>query len=159
MIGTLEFRRMTLDDVSRILEIEHKSFTLPWSEEAFTLELTQNHFAKYVVAVADGVVIGYGGTWVIIDEAHITNVAVHPDFRGHGIGELLMQQLMALAISYGAERMTLEVRVSNTVAINLYEKMGFLSHGIRKGYYTDNNEDAIIMWAELPRPTTEYEME
>ncbi|KEO82205.1 ribosomal protein S18-alanine N-acetyltransferase [Tumebacillus flagellatus] len=163
MTGTLEFRRMTLEDIPSILEIEHKSFTLPWSEEAFRLELTQNHFAKYVVAVVDDLVVGYGGTWVIIDEAHVTNVAVHPDYRGHGIGELLMRQLMAVAISHGADRMTLEVRVSNLVAQNLYEKMGFLSHGIRKGYYTDNNEDAMIMWAELPRlaldPASDVEME
>lgn len=159
MISTLQYRRMTLADIPRILEIELQSFTLPWSEEAFRLELTQNHFAKYVVAETEGRVIGYAGTWIIIDEAHVTNVAVDPAYRGHGIGEELMKQLMVVAIAHGAERMTLEVRVSNTVAQNLYGKMGFLSHGIRKGYYTDNNEDAMIMWAELPRPTTDYEME
>ncbi|WP_245884653.1 ribosomal protein S18-alanine N-acetyltransferase [Tumebacillus permanentifrigoris] len=150
---------MTLGDIPRILEIELKSFSLPWSEEAFQMELTQNHFAKYVVAEMEGRVIGYAGTWIIIDEAHVTNVAVDPEYRGHSIGETLMKQLMVLAIAHGAERMTLEVRVSNTVAQNLYAKMGFLSHGIRKGYYTDNREDAMIMWAELPRPTTDYEME
>jgi ribosomal-protein-alanine N-acetyltransferase len=159
MIGTMEYRRMTLDDIPRIMEIEHKSFSLPWSQEAFAMELTQNHFAKYVVAVLDGLVVGYGGTWVIIDEAHVTNIAIHPDFRGKKLGEELMKQLMALAIAHGAERMTLEVRVSNTVAQNLYLKLGFLSHGIRKSYYTDNNEDAMIMWADLPRPMTDVEME
>lgn len=151
MTETLVFRRMMLDDLDRIMEIEHSSFTLPWARDAFEAEITQNHFAKYLVAVLDDAVVGYAGVWVILDEGHVTNIAIHPDARGKKLGEALMLQLMATAIANGAERMTLEVRVSNEVAKRLYDKLGFVSHGIRKGYYTDNNEDAMIMWAELPR--------
>ncbi|MGZ4163662.1 MAG: ribosomal protein S18-alanine N-acetyltransferase [Tumebacillaceae bacterium] len=149
MTETLTFRRMMLEDLDRIMEIEHHSFTLPWSREAFVAELTQNHFAKYLVAIHEGVVVGYAGVWVILDEGHVTNIAIHPDARGKKLGEALMRELMATAIANGAERMTLEARVSNFVAIRMYEKLGFASAGIRKGYYTDNNEDAIIMWVEF----------
>ncbi|MGZ4122851.1 MAG: ribosomal protein S18-alanine N-acetyltransferase [Tumebacillaceae bacterium] len=149
MTETLTFRRMALEDLDRIMEIEHHSFTLPWSREAFVAELTQNHFAKYLVAIHEGVVVGYAGVWVILDEGHVTNIAIHPDARGKKLGEALMRELMATAIANGAERMTLEARVSNIVAIRMYEKLGFASAGIRKGYYTDNNEDAIIMWVEF----------
>ncbi|MGZ4032438.1 MAG: ribosomal protein S18-alanine N-acetyltransferase [Tumebacillaceae bacterium] len=149
MTETLTFRRMLLEDLDRIMEIEHHSFTLPWSREAFVAELTQNHFAKYLVAIHEGVVVGYAGVWVILDEGHVTNIAIHPDARGKKLGEALMRELMATAIANGAERMTLEARVSNFVAIRMYEKLGFASAGIRKGYYTDNNEDAIIMWVEF----------
>lgn len=150
MIETLQTRNMTLSDLDRVMEIELKSFTVPWSRDAYLMELTQNHFAKYLVAEVGDEVVGYAGVWVIIDEGHITNIAIDPSQRGKKLGEELMRRMMALAIAHGAERMTLEVRVSNLPAIRLYEKMGFVSHGIRKGYYTDNNEDAMIMWVELP---------
>jgi ribosomal-protein-alanine N-acetyltransferase len=140
---------MTLDDLDRIMEIEHASFTLPWSRDAFEAELTQNHFAKYLVAIHEGQVVGYAGVWVILDEGHVTNIAIHPDARGKKLGEALMRELMATAIAHGSERMTLEVRVSNVVAQRMYEKLGFVNAGIRKGYYTDNNEDAMIMWVEF----------
>jgi [ribosomal protein S18]-alanine N-acetyltransferase len=155
VIDTLEYRPMELGDLDRVMEIELQSFTIPWSRDAYQMELTQNHFAKYFVAMEGGQVVGYAGMWVILDEAHITNIAIDPSFRGKGYGELLMRQMMAYAIAHGAERMTLEVRVTNTVAHGMYEKVGFVSHGIRKGYYTDNNEDAMIMWVELPRPASQ----
>jgi ribosomal-protein-alanine N-acetyltransferase len=144
-----EFRFMTLEDVDAVAELEQLSFTTPWPRDAFVNELTINQHAKYVVAVHDGTVIAYCGMWVIIDEAHITNVAVHPDYRGKKIGERLMRQMMGLALMLGAERMTLEVRPSNTVARSLYAKLGFEEQGRRKNYYSDNNEDAIIMWVTL----------
>lgn len=156
---TLQFRGMRLGDLDRIMEIEHKSFSLPWSRDAFLNELTMNHFAKYLVAEADGQVVGYAGMWVIIDEAHITNIAIHPDYRGKKYGDALMREMIQLSMAHGAERMTLEVRVSNTVAQKLYEKMGFVSHGIRKGYYTDNNEDAMIMWVEFPQQAASHGLE
>ena len=146
----LQFRRMVLSDVERIMEIEPLCFTAPWSREAYYAELTQNHFARYTVAELAGEVIGYGGIWVIIDEAHVTNIAIHPDYQGRHYGEQLMRMLIAQALSHGVRHMTLEVRVSNRTAQRLYEKMGFVPHGIREGYYTDNNEDAIVMWAQLP---------
>jgi ribosomal-protein-alanine N-acetyltransferase len=149
--GPLEYRKMMLEDLDRVMEIEAVSFSLPWSREAYEAELTKNHFAKYLVASLGGLVVGYAGMWVILDEAHITNIAIDPAFRGQKLGYGLMREMMAWSMAHGAERMTLEVRVSNLPAQKLYEKLGFQSHGIRKGYYTDNNEDALIMWVELPR--------
>lgn len=144
---TLRFMR--LEDIPQIHELEKLSFTLPWSEQAFYNELTQNHFARYLVLEEQGKIIAYAGMWIIIDEAHITNVAVHPDYRGQGIGEYMMRQIMELARLYHVARMTLEVRPSNVAARSLYQKLGFVETGIRPRYYSDNNEDAIIMWVEL----------
>lgn len=142
------FRRMQEEDLGRIMEVELLSFTSPWSRYAFEGELT-NHFARYLVVLLDHQIVGYGGMWLIMDEAHVTNVAIHPKWRGYGLGAQLMEQLMAEAVASGAEHMTLEVRVSNHVAQSLYRRMGFTQHGLRKGYYSDNQEDALIMWANL----------
>ncbi|MBX6395699.1 MAG: ribosomal protein S18-alanine N-acetyltransferase [Alicyclobacillaceae bacterium] len=142
---------MRTTDLDRIQEIERASFTMPWSRTAFYGELADNHFARYIVAQRDDVVVGYAGMWLILDEAHITNIAVHPDARRQHVGETLLRHMMAYARSQGACRMTLEVRVSNIPAQNLYHKLGFVTRGVRKGYYTDNHEDALIMWAELSR--------
>ncbi|WP_051074215.1 ribosomal protein S18-alanine N-acetyltransferase [Effusibacillus pohliae] len=140
---------MQLSDIDRILEIERQSFSAPWSRAAFERELTGNHFAKYIVVEVDGRVVGHAGMWIIVDEAHITNIAIDPAYRGRKLGENLLRQMMALAVWNGARRMTLEVRVSNQTAQNLYRKLGFRGCGIRKNYYSDNQEDALIMWAEL----------
>ncbi|WP_204519353.1 ribosomal protein S18-alanine N-acetyltransferase [Brevibacillus fulvus] len=148
-LADVEFRFMTLDDVDAVSELEQLSFTTPWPRDAFVNELTINQHARYVVAVSQGKVIAYGGMWVIFDEVHVTNVAVHPAFRGQKIGEQLMRQMMATAVLFGGERMTLEVRPSNTVARNLYQKLGFVENGRRKKYYSDNDEDALIMWVNL----------
>ncbi|BCJ87190.1 ribosomal protein S18-alanine N-acetyltransferase [Effusibacillus dendaii] len=145
----LTYRKMQLSDIDRVMEIEHKSFPAPWSRVAFEGELLRNHFAKYIVILLGGQIVGYSGMWIILDEAHITTIAVDPDFQGRKIGEHLLRQMMVLAVWNSAERMTLEVRVSNKVAQNLYQKMGFVNCGIRKKYYSDNQEDAIIMWADL----------
>jgi ribosomal-protein-alanine N-acetyltransferase len=157
-MNEVTYRRMELSDIDRILEIERQSFAAPWSRTAFEGELTKNHFARYIVAEMDGRVVGHAGMWIIIDEAHITNIAIDPAYRGRKIGENLLRQMMRLALLNGAERMTLEVRVSNHAAQRLYNKLGFRNYGIRKGYYTDNGEDAMIMWADLhPKEhTTEY---
>ncbi|PIC03856.1 ribosomal-protein-alanine N-acetyltransferase [Anoxybacillus flavithermus] len=143
------FRFMTLQDLDRIVEIEQLSFTLPWSRSSFYQELTNNRYARYIVMEHDGQIIGYCGMWLVMDEAHITNIAVLPEFRGKKLGEALMKQAMALAREEGAQTMTLEVRVSNTVAQSLYRKLGFLNGGIRKRYYSDNQEDALVMWVKL----------
>ncbi|MBO2943768.1 ribosomal protein S18-alanine N-acetyltransferase [Paenibacillus sp. F411] len=145
----LTFRRMTLDDIPSVMEVEQDAFSLPWTEEAFQNEMTMNHFAHYMVMEYEGQLIGYAGMWTIVDEAHITNVALLGDYRGRKWGERLLDELMKTAAFMGMERMTLEVRVSNEVARNLYVKKGFAPAGIRKGYYSDNQEDALIMWAEL----------
>lgn len=143
------YRLMTVEDLDQLMEVEHASFTTPWTKEAFYHELMYNQFAHYVVAVWKGRVVGYCGVWVIMDEAHITNIAVHPDFRGKKIGEMLLRHVISLSMAYGATKMTLEVRVTNLVAQSLYKKLGFKETGIRKGYYSDNHEDALIMWVNL----------
>jgi ribosomal-protein-alanine N-acetyltransferase len=145
----IQFRFMTLNDIDAVLQVERASFTVPWSREAFYNELVHNRYAKYIVMVHEDRIIGYAGMWVVIDEAHITNVAVLPEFRGKKLGEALMRKLMDTAKQLGAVTMTLEVRVSNHVAQSLYRKLGFRNGGIRRHYYPDNLEDALVMWVNL----------
>lgn len=147
----LVIRRMLLQDLDQVLRVEQRSFTAPWTRQAFLGELVENRLARYIVAEYEGEIVGYGGLWLIMDEGHITNIAVDPTFRGRKLGERLLQALMSLCAAAGGGKMTLEVRVTNTIAQNLYRKYGFERVGVRKGYYTDNKEDAIIMWADLPR--------
>ncbi len=149
--GAMLFRPMHTDDIPVICEIEQESFTTPWTAGAFYNELTSNNFAKYLVLEYEGEIAGYGGMWLIMDEAHVTNIAIREKCRGRKLGERLLAEMQQTAVFYGAQRMTLEVRPSNLIAQRLYEKMGFRSVGIRRGYYTDNKEDAIIMWADLPK--------
>jgi ribosomal-protein-alanine N-acetyltransferase len=144
----IEMDRMKLTDLDDVLEVERRSYATPWSRRAFVSELTENAYAHYLVARHDGRVIGYVGMWLILEECHITNVAVHPDWRGRGVGKLLMGSAIAFAEAAGARRITLEVRRSNLVAQHLYESFGFRNVGVRKGYYTDNHEDAFIMVRE-----------
>jgi len=137
---------MGKDDIDQVWSIEKMCFSTPWSREAFRMEVEENRCARYFVARKDDRVVGYGGMWLVIDEAHITNVAVHPEYRGRKIGEAIMKTLMREAFSRHIQRMTLEVRRSNLVAQNLYRKLGFEICGVRRKYYSDNNEDALIMW-------------
>lgn len=146
----LVFRLMRLEDIPDILVIEREAFTMPWTEDAFRNELTHNHFAKYMVMELAGRIIGYAGMWAIVDEAHVTNIALLEAYRGRKWGERLLDELMKTAAYLGMQSITLEVRVSNEVAQNLYRKKGFRPAGTRKGYYSDNREDALIMWATLP---------
>lgn len=145
----LEYRFMTMQDVGAVAELERLSFSTPWPHDAFVNELTKNPNARYVVVVHQNRIIAYCGMWIIIDEAHITNVAVHPLYRGKKVGLGLMIKMMNVARMFHAKSMTLEVRPSNTVARSMYTKLGFREHGVRKRYYSDNNEDAIIMWVTL----------
>ncbi|WP_010276959.1 ribosomal protein S18-alanine N-acetyltransferase [Paenibacillus senegalensis] len=147
----LNFRLMKVEDIGRICEIEEEAFPTPWTSAAFYNELVNNHFAHYMVMELDGEIIAYGGMWLIMNEAHVTNIAVALRYRGMKLGERLVRELKRTAAFMGADKMTLEVRESNEVAKRLYRKLGFASSGVRKAYYTDNNEDAIIMWADLPR--------
>lgn len=141
--SVLNMEPQHIDDV---VEIEKLSFKTPWSHEAFTYELNSNKCARYRVIINGERVVAYGGMWIMIDEAHITNIAVHPDFRGMGIGDRLLGDMVEYAKSEGATSMTLEVRKSNAPAIGLYDKYGFCEVAVRKGYYQDTGEDAIIMW-------------
>lgn len=149
--NSLVFRSMTMEDIPFIVEIEQEAFTTPWTRGAFENELTTNQFAHYMIMDIDGEVAGYGGMWLIMEEAHVTNIAVKDTYRGRKLGERLLRELMKTSAFLGAIRITLEVRTSNYVAQNLYEKLGFRSVGIRRGYYTDNREDAVVMWADLPK--------
>ncbi len=139
---------MQLKHIPDVLKVERVSFLTPWSDHAFTYEILYNELSYYTVALLDDVVVGYAGMWMILDEAHVTNVAVAPTHRNRKIGRLLMQQLMNKAAQNGINRMTLEVRPSNAYARRLYQSLGFKELGVRKNYYTDTNEDAIIMWKE-----------
>jgi [ribosomal protein S18]-alanine N-acetyltransferase len=149
MNDSLVFRDMKEEDIDQILVIENLCFTIPWSRESFYNEIHTNQFATYVVLEDGDKIIGYCGVWIIVDEAHITNIAVLPDYRGRKLGDALLAKVIDLAREKGARFMTLEVRVSNVVAQNLYRKFGFKNGGIRKGYYTDNQEDALVMWVKL----------
>ncbi|HET7615851.1 MAG TPA: ribosomal protein S18-alanine N-acetyltransferase [Bacillales bacterium] len=149
MVENISFRVMTLEDLEAILKIEHASFPKPWSRTAFYNEVVNNQFATYLLLEVEEEVIGYCGIWVIIDEAHITNIAVLPAYRGKKYGDALFRKAMEVAKQHGAKTMTLEVRVSNEVAQRMYRKFGFEDGGIRKNYYTDNGEDALVMWVNL----------
>lgn len=137
-------RRADLEAVQRI---DRRCFPTPWLPSAYLTELS-NHAACYLVARVGLEVVGYGGQWVIMDEAHITTLAVDPLQQRRRIGERLLQALMEEAILQGANHTTLEVRESNRSAQNLYRKYGFREAAIRKNYYTDNGENAIVMWAD-----------
>ena len=134
-------------DIDHIAEIEQRSYSVPWHENAYTTELT-NPNAIYLVARMGEAVVGYAGMWVIMDEGHVTTIAVDPRYRGRKIGDKLMLGMMEDAIARGATRATLEVREKNVVAQNLYRKYGFREAAVRKKYYTDNQENAVIMWAD-----------
>ena len=148
MNESITVRPMVMTDVDGVMAVEHDSFLTPWSRSAFEEELAQNRLARYIVAVENGEIVGYAGTWLVINEAHVTNVAVSGQRRREGIGRLLMQKLMELARENGMESMTLEVRVSNAAARHLYDQMGFVAAGIRKNYYSETKEDALILWCE-----------
>jgi len=139
---------MTIDDVAGVQDVERSSFPLPWPANAFRHELTQNKNARYIVAREGDKIVGYAGLWLMVDEAHITTFAVLPEHRRRRIGERLLQRLFDIADEMGAEWLTLEVRVSNIGAQRLYEKYGFRRAGVRRRYYSDNNEDALIMWTD-----------
>ncbi|MEW6423501.1 MAG: ribosomal protein S18-alanine N-acetyltransferase [Bacillota bacterium] len=140
---------MREDHVEEVYRIEKLSFPTPWPRISFIHEL-QNELAFYLVALLKNKeVVGYAGMWLVLNEAHVTNLAVHPGYRGLGIGRALMNELIFRAAFLGAVRMTLEVRASNKAAIGLYKSLGFEQEGRRKGYYEDTREDALIMWKEL----------
>lgn len=167
--------KMTLADVPEVAALEKMIFSMPWSAHAFEYELQYNPMAYFFVVrpknpdtaqeeehdsskeqrkdaprvSSERKIIGYSGFWLILDEAHICTLAVHPDWRRRGIGELLLTHLIDQAIALHAAVLTLEVRVSNLAAQKLYQKYGFMTAGVRKRYYSDNNEDALIMTTQL----------
>ncbi|NLP46372.1 MAG: ribosomal protein S18-alanine N-acetyltransferase [Epulopiscium sp.] len=140
---------MKKNHISQVWEIEKQCFTIPWSKQSLTKEIQDNDFAIYFVAIYDQIVSGYAGLWKIVDEGHITNIAVLPKVQGKGIGSKLIETLIQEGKKIGLRALTLEVRVSNNKARSLYEKYGFRIMGIRKEYYQDTREDGYIMWRDL----------
>jgi len=141
-------RSMNLDDLALVLDIDRLSFPVPWPERSYRYELTENPASHLLVAESNGAlqrVVGFIGCWLIADEVHISTLAVHPSFRGLGIGRTLLEASLEEMARRGAEIATLEVRVSNATAISLYQKLGFELVGRRAGYYRDNGEDALLM--------------
>ncbi len=141
----VRFVELAEEHIGPIMEIEKRSQSSPWSERSFRNELDHAH-GVFIVALADGTVVGYAGAWVLADEAHVTTIAVDPDRRLSGIGRALMDELLERAKNLGATCSTLEVRAGNEPAIKLYEAMGYVGVGLRKKYYPDNKEDAVVMW-------------
>ncbi len=148
MMSSLSFRQMQAGDIDGVLLVEQESFTLPWSRKAFEAEIHENELSYYLVIEDAGTIVGYAGFWLVLDEAHVTNIAVCTAYRGQGLGEKLVRELVYQAKLRGATSMTLEVRVSNIPAQRLYEKIGFVNRGIRRQYYSDTKEDAMIMWLD-----------
>lgn len=144
----VRIRAMRVEDLPAVHEIERASFTTPWPANAYRQEIETNRLAAYLVAEAEGAVVGYAGLWLVIDEAHVTTFAVAPARRREGIGEQLLATLLDIAQARQAREATLEVRLSNLAARRLYEKYGFRPVGIRPRYYSDDNEDALIMTTE-----------
>ena len=144
---------MRKKDLVRITEIEAQVYPTPWSARVFLSELAHRKERSYSVARLDSEIVGYSGVMYILEDAHITNIAVDPAYQRHHIGSALMHSLVFEAIDYGSKNLTLEVRVSNQGAQRMYQSFGFMPVGVRKGYYQENNEDAIIMWAyEIDTP-------
>jgi ribosomal-protein-alanine N-acetyltransferase len=141
----IEIKKMLPKHLKEVLKIESLSFPLPWSEQSFYYEIVNNPYGYYVVATDQDKVVGYGGMWILIDECHITTIAVDPKRRGEGIGRKILEHLIEKAKENDLDWISLEVRITNTVAQKLYKSLGFEVVGIRKGYYLPNNEDAIIM--------------
>ena len=137
--------RMTVDDLIAVHVIERESFSTPWPAQAYREEIEHNRLAHYIVARSGNSIVGFAGIWLLVDEAHITTFATRSAWRRQGIGERLLAALLDLALARGAKEATLEVRPSNIPAKRLYEKFGFKVVGVRPRYYSDNNEDALIM--------------
>jgi ribosomal-protein-alanine N-acetyltransferase len=139
---------MKVDDLAEVQVIERESFTTPWPPHAYRQELETNRLAHYIVARSGDVIVGFAGIWLLVDEAHVTTFATRRSWRRQGIGERLLLALLDLARNRGAHEATLEVRPSNVAARRLYEKYGFKVVGVRPRYYSDDNEDALIMTTE-----------
>ena len=167
MTPTYTLRPMHLDDIPQVVAIDRASFSLPWSAGTYQFEITNRDTSHLVVLEANldsapargwrgmlqrlwkpyppALIVGYGGSWLIAGEAHISTIAVHPDFRGQGLGELLLVSMLQRAILLEGEYSVLEVRATNSTAQALYEKYEYKVVGRRKGYYRDNGEDALLM--------------
>jgi len=146
----VDIRKMTLDDLPQVIEIDQVSFSLPWPERSFRFEITDNPASRcWVVEGEGGRIIGMLVLWLIVDEAHIATIAIHADYRRQGIGQSLLLYALKSAMEEGAISSFLEVRESNLIAQTMYRKYGFVESGKRLHYYKDNDENAILMSASL----------
>ena len=141
---------MKMEDIPRVQEIDHLSFALPWPEKSYRFELNENPaslalVAEYSPNESESAIVGMSVVWIIVDEAHIATIAIHPDFRGLGFGKSLLAETLRRSIKRGAHLATLEVRAGNFLAQQMYRKFGFTIVGQRLHYYHDNNEDAVLM--------------
>ncbi len=141
---------MKLEDVPRVHEIDVRSFSMPWPEKSYLFELIENPTTLALVAEMASpeekpIVIGMAVVWIVVDEAHIATIAIHPDFRGHGFGKRLLGETLRQVIQRGVQIATLEVRENNLLAQQMYIKFGFTIVGRRLHYYKDNNENAVLM--------------
>ena len=141
----VNIQELTEEYIDDIYLVGQLSLHVAWSKSEITKELN-NKLAKYFIAVIDNKAVGFGGMWIIADEGNVTNIAVHPHYRGKGLGKEIISSMIEYCKANMVADMTLEVRSSNIIAQNLYSLFGFKEEGRRKGFYTDNNEDAIIMW-------------
>ncbi len=151
-------RRMDEADVEAVHAIESASFPTPWTRAMFLSELRENKVARYLVIQTAGEIVGFAGVHIILDEGHITNIAVAPAYRGLGYGRLITLALLQYASNLGVSYLTLEVRKSNDKAKSLYASLGFTQVGLRKKYYPDTCEDALLMvCADLPAAQEDFE--
>ncbi len=145
MLATLRFEPLREDRLPSVLAIERVVNPAPWSERSFRNELDHKD-GLFLVALLGGEVVGYGGIWLIVDEAHITTLAVDPEHQRQGIAKQMLKELLIRARDAGMVCSTLEVREGNVAAISLYEQFGFVAAATRKSYYPDNRENALVMW-------------
>jgi len=138
--------KMRTDDLDEVMQIERESFSMPWSRWMFERELEDNKRAYFFVAKNSDKILGYVGFWMVFDEAHVVTIAVRSDCRRKGVGTMLLASALVVAENLGAKKATLEVRLTNTPAQNMYNEFGFEIISIRKGFYTDTGEDAYVMW-------------
>lgn len=148
-VTVIHVRQMTTEDIEPVMWVERASFTVPWPKETFLEEVEYNPYATYFLIEVEGEIIGYCGVWFVFEEAHITNLAIHPLFRGRKYGKALLKEVIDEARRRRVLQITLEVRVSNTTAQHMYRSFGFKPGFIKNSYYPDNGEDALVMWVNL----------
>ena len=152
----LVIRRMTLADARAVWEIENATFPSPWSLRDFEHEMRENPCARYLVAETANGLIGFAGIHIILDEGHITNIAVLEAERGHGVGKRLTGGLLQYAANLGVQYVTLEVRANNEPAKKLYQSFGFMKVGVRKKYYEDQTDAYIMVTDKMPPPDPDF---
>ena len=145
--SSIVFREMTDDDLDAVVRLERECFTEPWSLRMFREELDHRPQTYFFVARgADDDLLGYGGAWFLVDECHVVNIAVRTDQRRRKLGALCLLHLIDQSLARGMKRFTLEVRANNEAALRLYEKFGFIAVALRKQYYREEKQDAVVMW-------------